>query len=107
MTKSISPVFSCQKQVEDNVHDLVGKMVETEQEDMCAVQPPEVDINDQYYTTVGITLFQMVDQNVSHQTGQPCRLLGSKSASLLVDFCSLSAGQVQQTQGTVLVVGKV
>ncbi len=51
--------------MEDNVQDLVGKMVETEREEMLGMQPPEMDINDQYYTTVGITLFQMVDQNVS------------------------------------------
>ena len=57
-------VCRCQKQVEDNVQDLVGKMVETEKEEMVSMQPPEVDINDQFYTTVGITLFQMVDQNV-------------------------------------------
>lgn len=46
------------------MYDLVAKMVDTEREEMSALQPPEVDINDQYYTTVGITLFQMVDQNV-------------------------------------------
>ena len=55
----------CQKQVEDNVQGLVNKMVETEVEDMKAFQPPEVDMDNHYYTTVGITLFQMVEQNVS------------------------------------------
>lgn len=54
--------------MEDNVQDLVSKMVETEREEMIAMQPPELDIDDQYYTSVGITLFQMVDQNVREQT---------------------------------------
>ena len=55
--------YSYQKQVEDNMIDLVSKMVETEKEEMSATHPPEVDINDHFYTTVGITLFQMIDQN--------------------------------------------
>ena len=50
--------------MEDNVQDLVKKMVEAEREEMSEMNPPEVDIEDHYYTTVGITLFQMVDQNV-------------------------------------------
>ncbi len=43
---------------------LVTKMVEAEQEEMHIPHPPETDIDAHYYTTVGITLFQMVDQNV-------------------------------------------
>ena len=35
--------------------------------------PPEADVKGAYYTTIGITLFQMVDQNVS--TSHPHTLL--------------------------------
>lgn len=42
-------------------------MVDTEKEDMNAHQPPETDINGHYYTSLGITLFQMVDQNVCRE----------------------------------------
>ena len=51
------------------MQDLVKKMVEAEREEMSDMNPPEVDIDDHYYTTVGITLFQMVDQNVSDLWG--------------------------------------
>ena len=58
---------SCQEQVEGNVMELVGKMLEAEKDEWDGVQPPEQDANGAYYTTVGITLFQMVEQNVSNE----------------------------------------
>ena len=57
-------LLSCQKQVESNMMALVGKMVETEGVEICGFQGPETDMDNHYYTMVGITLFQMVDQNV-------------------------------------------
>ena len=33
-------------------------------QDWDSTQPPEADVNGAYYTTLGITLFQMVEQNV-------------------------------------------
>ncbi|XP_064405775.1 exocyst complex component 3-like isoform X2 [Halichondria panicea] len=56
---------TCQEQVEGNVKELVGKMVETEREDWDSTTPPDADVDGAYYTTVGITLFQMIDQNIS------------------------------------------
>ncbi len=50
--------------MEGNVKELVGKMVETEREDWDSTTPPDADVDGAYYTTVGITLFQMIDQNV-------------------------------------------
>lgn len=46
------------------MQELVYKMVEQEKIDMFGFQSPETDMDDHYYTTVGITLFQMMDQNV-------------------------------------------
>ena len=57
---------SCQKQVEDNLQELVVKMADLERTDIFGFNNPEVDMDDHYYTTVGITLFQMVDENVHH-----------------------------------------
>ena len=54
----------CQEQVEGNVKELVGKMLEAEKDEWSEMQPPEQDVDGVYYTTVGITLFQMIDQNV-------------------------------------------
>ena len=70
------------------MNDLVARMVETEREEMLAMQPPEVDINDQYYTTVGITLFQMVDQNVSGrgEEGDPGGGGGAIASGKKVEF---------------------
>ena len=44
--------------------ELVGKMLEAEKDEWNEMQPPEQDVDGAYYTTVGITLFQMIDQNV-------------------------------------------
>ncbi len=44
--------------------ELVTKMLETEREDWDSTTPPEADVNGAFYTTLGITLFQMIDQNV-------------------------------------------
>ena len=33
-------------------------------QDWDSTQPPEADVKGAYYTTLGITLFQMVEQNV-------------------------------------------
>ena len=45
---------SCQEQAEGYVKEWDG------------MQPPEQDVDRAYYTTVGITLFQMIEQNVSN-----------------------------------------
>ena len=39
-------------------------MLEAEKDEMDGMQSPEQDADGAYYTTVGITLFQMIDQNV-------------------------------------------
>ena len=44
--------------------ELVGKMLETEREDWDSTTPPDADVDGAFYTTLGITLFQMIDQNV-------------------------------------------
>ena len=44
--------------------ELVSKMLEAEKDEWSEMQPPEQDVDGAYYTTVGITLFQMIDQNV-------------------------------------------
>ena len=44
--------------------ELVSKMVETEREDWDSMVPPEADVDGKYYTTIGITLYQMIEQNV-------------------------------------------
>ena len=62
---SLFVASSCQEQVESNVKELVIKMVEAEREDWDSTSPPETDMDGAYFTSVGITLFQMVDQNVS------------------------------------------
>ena len=57
----------CQEQVEGNVRELVNKMLEAEKDEWSEMHPPEQDVDGAYYTTVGITLFQMIDQNVCNQ----------------------------------------
>ena len=44
--------------------ELVSKMLEAEKDEWNEMQPPEQDVDGAYYTTIGITLFQMIDQNV-------------------------------------------
>ena len=44
--------------------ELVNKMLDAEKDEWNEMQPPEQDVEGAYYTTVGITLFQMIDQNV-------------------------------------------
>ena len=44
--------------------DLVQKMLDAEKEEWDGMQPPEQDVGGAYYTTLGITLFQMIEQNV-------------------------------------------
>ena len=66
----VAYLCSCQKQVQDNMQELVEKMVGAEGVDMCGIQSPEVDMDDHYYTAVAITLFQMVDQNVRERKGK-------------------------------------
>ena len=61
---SVSTPCSCQEMVGSNIRELIIKMLETEKEDWYEQQPPEEDINGAYYSTIGITLFQMIDQNV-------------------------------------------
>ena len=46
------------------MNELVTKMIETEREDWDSMNPPDADVDGGYYTTVGITLFQMIQQNV-------------------------------------------
>ena len=48
--------------------ELVTNMLEVEKDIWNEVQPPEQDSNGAYYTTVGIALFQMIEQNVSRST---------------------------------------
>ena len=55
---------SCQEQVEGNVKELVSKMLDAEKDEWNEMNPPEQDVDGAYYTTIGITLFQMIDQNV-------------------------------------------
>ena len=52
------------EQVEGNVKELVSKMLEAEKDEWNEMQPPEQEVEGAYYTTIGITLFQMIDQNV-------------------------------------------
>lgn len=59
---------SCQKQVKSDMDELVTNMLEVEKDIWNEVQPPEQDSNGAYYTTVGIALFQMIEQNVSRST---------------------------------------
>ena len=59
---------SCQEQVEGNVTELVTKMLDAEKDEWNEMQPPEQDVDGAYYTTIGITLFQMIEQNVSRST---------------------------------------
>ena len=40
-------------------------MSDTEKTDIFGFSAPDMDIDDHYYTTIGITLFQMVDENVN------------------------------------------
>ena len=56
--------------------ELVGKMLEAEKDEWDGMQAPEQDVDGAYYTTVGITLFQMIEQNVSsklHSSMAPYR----------------------------------
>jgi hypothetical protein len=46
---------------------LVGKMLEAEKDEWGEMHPPEQDVDGAYYTTVGITLFEMINQNVCNQ----------------------------------------
>ncbi len=52
--------------------ELVGKMLETEREDWDSTTPPDADVDGAFYTTLGITLFQMIDQNVRLCVGCVC-----------------------------------
>lgn len=58
-------LYRCQEQVEGNVKELVSKMLDAEKEEWSDMQPPEQDVDGAYYTTIGITLFQMIEQNVT------------------------------------------
>ena len=40
-------------------------MAESEKADIFGPHDPETDMDDHFYTSIGITLFQMVDENVS------------------------------------------
>ncbi len=51
--------------MEDNLHELVTTMAESEKADIFGPHDPETDMDDHFYTSIGITLFQMVDENVS------------------------------------------
>ena len=54
--------------MESDVNQLVTNMLEAEKDVWNEMQPPEQDADGAYYTTVGITLFQMIEQNVSRST---------------------------------------
>jgi hypothetical protein len=57
----------CQEQVEGNVRELVSKMLEAEKDEWGEMHPPEQDVDGAYYTTVGIDLFKMINENVCNQ----------------------------------------
>jgi len=84
---------TCHEQVEGNVRELVSKILETEKEDWDSMQPPEEDVKGAYYTTLGITLFQMVEQNISALSplGMETKLKVSSTDSLLRCVCLISS----------------
>ena len=53
--------------------ELVSKMLEAEKDEWNEMQPPEQDVEGAYYTTIGITLFRMIDQNVCRITIYLCQ----------------------------------
>ena len=56
--------------------------------------PPEADVKGAYYTTIGITLFQMVDQNVSTITAIPSLRLHSHSRLASLAMCHFPPSQI-------------
>lgn len=81
---------TCHEQVEGNVKELVNKMLETEVEDWISMVPPEADVKGAYYTTIGITLFQMVDQNISALAP-----LGLRTKLKVLEICLVSISEFQ------------
>jgi exocyst complex component 3 len=73
---------TCVTQVEWNVSELSKKMLQSEAEDWQSLELPDADNTGCFYTTVGILLFEMIDQNVSALT-----LLGLQTKERVLQVC--------------------
>uniref|UniRef100_A0A1X7T259 Uncharacterized protein n=2 Tax=Amphimedon queenslandica TaxID=400682 RepID=A0A1X7T259_AMPQE len=82
---------TCVEQVQWNVSELVKKMIHSEEEEWSATDPPESDNSGCFYTTVGILLYEMIDQNIGALS-----MLGGNTKELLLHECLKQVSVFQQ-----------